>query len=175
MKEFGFILQNNEASELVLPFPFDLAEVKHPSHDVFSSHATPEIAYGTSQDKYRSLVTVRCPLQDRRGPVNPHHPVPWLRHFHPTLVSMVSFRVANLVERAVLRDDPEIIPSERNRRASVEYLSSCLYSMLCDLEEQGKILGQAQNERQRRAQAYRLEQVQILGNILQDLRVTGST
>ncbi|RSL53985.1 hypothetical protein CEP54_010132 [Fusarium duplospermum] len=58
LKDFGFVLPENEAAELVLPFPFDLTKSMHPDHCVFSSAATADDPYWTSEDKYLSLVTI---------------------------------------------------------------------------------------------------------------------
>ncbi|KAJ4323559.1 hypothetical protein N0V84_004300 [Fusarium piperis] len=57
LKDFGFVLPDNVAAELVLPFPFDLTKPMHPDHCVFSSAATADDPYWTSDDKYFSLVT----------------------------------------------------------------------------------------------------------------------
>ncbi|KAL5592636.1 hypothetical protein FOBRF1_006954 [Fusarium oxysporum] len=174
LKDFGFVLADNEAAELVLASPFDLTKPLHPDHCVFSSPATVDDPYWTSDDKYLSLVTVRSPLLDRRGPINPDHSVRWLGHFDPTFVSMVSFRVANLAERATMRLEPHKIPSERNEQATIQFISSCLHSMLERIEQNTRALGEPQNERQQRAEAYRLEQKAILNEVLQDLHYEGT-
>ncbi|UPL00417.1 hypothetical protein LCI18_011351 [Fusarium solani-melongenae] len=160
----------NEAAELVLSSPFDLTRPMHPDHCVFSSAATVDDPYWTSEDKYLSLLTVRSPSLDRRGPINPDHPVRWLRHFSPTFVSMVSLREANLRERATMRLDPQKIPSDRNLRATVQFISRCLRAMMKEIDEYGRTLREPQNERQRRAYAYRQEQRAVLDEVLRDLK-----
>ncbi|EEU41637.1 uncharacterized protein NECHADRAFT_106552 [Fusarium vanettenii 77-13-4] len=169
LKDFGFILPDNEAAELVLSSPFDLTRPMHLDHCVFGSAATVDDPYWTSEDKYLSLLAVRSPSLDSRGPINPGYPVRWLRHFDPTFVSIVSLRVANLAERATLRLDPQKIPSERNEQATVQFISGCLHAMLGEIDQHRRALGEPQNERQRRADAYRLEQKSILEEVLQDL------
>lgn len=141
----------------------------HPDHCVFSSAATVDDPYWTFEDKYRSLLTVRSPSLDRRGPINPDHPVRWLRHFDPTFVLMVSLREANLTERATMRLEPHSIPSGRNVRATVQFISGCLRAMLNAIDQYGRTLGEPQNERQQRAYEYRLEQTAVLEEVLEDL------
>jgi hypothetical protein len=170
LKDFGFVLSQNEAVELVLASPIDLTKPLHPEHCVFSSPATVDDPYWTLDERYLSLVTVRSPLYDRRGPINPDHPVPWLRHFDPTFISMVSFEVANLAERATLRLKPYEIPSKRNEKATIQFISTCLTGMLEKIEQNTKALGEPQNERQRRAGAYTLEQKTILKEVLNILK-----
>lgn len=79
---------------------------------------------------------------------------------------MVSFRVANLLERVALRKDPSKLPTERLKKATVEYLVRHIQKMLQTMAEQKSLLGAPRNERQRRAYAYRLEQEDILREVL---------
>ncbi|WAO96892.1 Hypothetical protein NCS54_01458400 [Fusarium falciforme] len=169
LKDFGFVLPDNEAAELVLSSPFDLTRPMHPDHCVFSSAATVDDPYWTSEDKYLSLLTVRSPSLDRRGPINPDHPVRWLRHFNPTFVSMVSLREANLRERATMRLEPQEIPLGRNVRATVQFICRCLRAMRREIDRHGRTLGEPQDERQQRAYAYRQEQRAVLDEVFRDL------
>lgn len=170
LKDFGFVLPDNEARELVLPFPFDVTVPMHPSHSVFSTAATFLEYYASSHETYTAFVTVRSPIHDKRGPVNPTHPVRALRHFHPTFVSMVSFRVASLVERATLRKKPFVLPSRRNELETVKFLKDFLQGMLDDLNRSAKTLGQPHIYKNIMAQTYRAEQAQILQEVLYDMK-----
>lgn len=170
LKDFGFVLPDNEARELVLPFPFDVTAPMHPAHSVFSTTATFAEYYASSHETYIAFVTIRSPVHDKRGPVNPTHPVRALRHYHPTFVSMVSFRVANLVERATLRKEPFVLPSRRNELETVKFLKDCLQSMLDDLNRSAKTLGQPHTYSNFSAQTYRAEQAQTLQEVLQNMK-----
>jgi hypothetical protein len=169
LKDFGFTLPDNEACELVLPFPFDLTKPMHSAHSVFSTPATVNEPYAFADETYRGFVTLRSPSRDRRGVFNPMHAVRALRHYHPNFVSMVSFKVATLAERAALRNEPFKLPSERNRLATTHFLTGILQRMLHNLTQQDKVLGEPQNQRQKHAKAYRDEQEQILREVLQDI------
>lgn len=82
---------------------------------------------------------------------------------------MVSFRVANLLERVALRKDPSKLPTERLKKATVEYLVRHMQRMLQAMVQQSSLLKAPQNERQRRAYAYRHEQEQILREVLTEI------
>ncbi|KAJ9191318.1 hypothetical protein DTO164E3_6136 [Paecilomyces variotii] len=166
LRDFGFIIPNNEACEATMTFPFDPTVVLHPSHSIFSLESTVDECYSSAEFIYVALVSVRSPSRDPRGPLQPSHEVPALSHFHPNLVSMVSFRVANLLERVALRKDPSKLPTERLKKATVEYLVRHIQKILQTMVEQSSLLGAPRNERQRRAYAYRLEQEDILREVL---------
>lgn len=83
---------------------------------------------------------------------------------------MVSFREANLRERATMRLEPQKIPSGRNVRATVQFISRCLRAMMREIDQYGRTLGEPQNERQQRAYAYRQEQRAVLDEVLRDLK-----
>ncbi|KAF2129628.1 SET domain-containing protein [Dothidotthia symphoricarpi CBS 119687] len=171
-RDFGFIIPNNEACEATLTFPFDPTIVMHPSHSVFSLASTVEECYSSAEYAYVALVSIRSPTRDPRGPLQPNHEVPDLSHFHPQLVSMVSFRVANLVERVALRENPTKLPTERLKKATVEYLVRHIRGMLQTMKKQGRLLKTPQNEQQRRACAYRQEQIEILEDVMRTLNTT---
>lgn len=159
-------MQENEACEATLTLPFDPTAVMHPSHSIFSLASTVDECYSSAEFAYVALVSVRSPSKDPRGPLQPDHEVPALSHFHPLLVSMVSFRVANLLERVALRDNPDKLPTVRLKRATVSYLVNHIRKMLQDFKVQNSRRKCPRNEREQRAYSYRLEQEQILQEIL---------
>lgn len=138
----------------------------HPSHSIFSLESTVDECYSSAEFAYVALVSVRSPSRDPRGPLQPGYEVSALSHFHPQLVSMVAFRVANLLERIALRDDPFKLPTERLKRATVDYLMRHIQDMVETITVQDDLLAAPQNERQCRAHAYRQEQKDILKEIL---------
>lgn len=144
----------------------------HPSHSIFSLESTVPECYACPESVYLAIASVRSPSRDPRGPLEPSHEVRALSHFHPQLVSMVSFRLANVLERVVLRKDPFNLPSERLKRATVEYLVRHIQKILQSMTEHDRLLKVPQNERQRRAHVYRLEQEVILREILADIEET---
>lgn len=83
---------------------------------------------------------------------------------------MVSFRVANLLERMALRKDPFKLPTERLKKTTIGYLVRHMQSMLQSMTEHDKLLKTPQNERQRRAHAYRHEQEEILQEIIEKIQ-----
>ncbi|KAI4236455.1 MAG: hypothetical protein L6R40_006166 [Gallowayella cf. fulva] len=170
LRDFGFILSNNESCEATLTFPFDPSVALHPSHSIFSVASTVDDCYASADYTYIALVSVRSPSRDVRGPVNIAHETPALLHFHPLLVSMVSFRVANLLERVALRNDPFKLPTERLKKSTIGYLVRHMQSMLQSMTEHDKLLKTPQNERQRRAHAYRQEQEEILQEIIEKIQ-----
>ncbi|KAI9146798.1 Protein-lysine N-methyltransferase EFM1 [Paramyrothecium foliicola] len=166
LRDFGFIIEDTEVPELVLPFPLDVTIPRHPSHVVFSTASTVNEFYASAEETFFSWVTVRAPLRHPHGLMNPMHPTPALRYFHPTLVSMVSFEVASLVERAKLRTSPNEIPSDRNKAATIAYLQRHLEGFKSALVEAQDHLGAPKNSRQSQAQAYRKEQLEVLSDVL---------
>ena len=113
LRDFGFTIPNSEACEATMIFPSDPTVAMHPSHSIFGLESTVDECYSSAEFVYVALASIRPPLRDSRGPLQPAHEVPALSHFHPQLVSMVSFRVANLLERVALRQDPSKLSTTR--------------------------------------------------------------
>lgn len=170
LKDFGFILSDNEFPEAVLPLPFDIAQPAHPSHAIFSTSSTSDEYYASSEEIRLAFVTVRAPCRHPLGLMNPSHEARALRHFHPKLVSMVSFKVATLIERAALRNDPYTMPSRRNQQATIDFLETHARKILHDLRAAVDGL-EPTNYRQAITQKYRLEQATILEDVLRDMAV----
>ena len=154
-----------------MPAPFDITKPLHPSHMVFSTSSTSEGEYASKEEIYLAYLTVRAPRRHLLGLMNPKAEARALRHFHPKLVSMVSFHVATLTERAALRNEPDALPSPRNQQATVGFLSSHLEKMMDTLKSEKATQHEPANYRQRVAQAYAAEQVAIIEDVLKDMAI----
>lgn len=148
-----------------MPLPFDLSRPIHPKHSAFAMSTSLDWPCFTTEEVYMTYVVVRS-LQDCRGPINPKHPVRALQHFHPLLVSMIAFKLANLPERSLLRQSPTNMPSDRVMVATVAFLIKHLHQVLARLDSGDANLGTPKNQRQLTMQKYRCEQRVILLEIL---------
>lgn len=86
---------------------------------------------------------------------------------------MTAFRVANLLERVTLRQDPHHLSTDRLKKAVVRFLRCHLQTVVEQIKMAEKSLQHPKSNEQHVSKRYRQEQTSILEEVIDAIKAEG--